>query len=314
MEGKKVIWILALVVALIAVMPLVDEWRRLRMDHNARATAPGEFATLSQGITHYQWIGPLRGPIAVCVHGLTTPSFVWHSLAKGLALMGYRVLIYDLYGRGYSDRPRGAQNRAFFLRQLDDLLEDQQVTDDFLLIGYSMGGAIATSYAGANPGRVRQLVLLASAGLIPLPGGMLRFVKTIPLLGDWVMYASYPRTHRRGTEAERDLTSSVTNITDMQQRELDYRGFVPAVLASLRGVLNEDLSADYQNLHRIGVPVLAIWGRDDTVVPIAAMGHLVKISRSIKHEVIQGAGHGLAYTHTKDVLKIISDNHRTGLN
>jgi len=314
MESKTLIWILALVVALIAVMPLVDEWRRLRMDDAPRATAPGEFAALSQGVTHYQWIGPLRGPVAVCVHGLTTPSFVWHGLAEGLALMGYRVLIYDLYGRGYSDRPRGAQNRAFFLRQLDDLLEDQQVTEDFLLVGYSMGGVIATSYAGANPGRVRQLVLLASAGLVPLPGRMLRFVKTIPLLGDWLMYASYPRTHRRCTEAERDLPSSVTGITDLQQRELDYRGFVSAVLASLRGVLDDDLSPDHQSLQRIGVPVLAIWGRDDTVVPIAAIGHLTKISRSSKQEVIEGAGHGLPYTHTEEVLKIISDNHRSGLN
>lgn len=83
----------------------------------------------------------MRGPVAVCVHGLTTPSFVWHGLARGLATFGYRVLIYDLYGRGYSDRAPGHQDQAYFLQQLNDLLEDQQIKGDITLLGYSMGGA-----------------------------------------------------------------------------------------------------------------------------------------------------------------------------
>lgn len=41
--------------------------------------------------------------------------------------MGYRILTYDLYGRGYSDRPSGKQNREFFLQQLDDLLAYEAV-------------------------------------------------------------------------------------------------------------------------------------------------------------------------------------------
>lgn len=95
----------AIALGVIIGWPVFAELRRIRMTPEVRSEAEGSFATLSQGDTHYTWIGPLRGPVAVCIHGMTTPSFVWHGLAKGLAAWGYRVLIYDLYGRGYSDRP-----------------------------------------------------------------------------------------------------------------------------------------------------------------------------------------------------------------
>ena len=105
---------LVVLVSLIIVLPFAFESRRKVMGPEDRRDAPGEFIELSQGITHYQWHGPVRGPIAVCVHGLTTPSFVWQGLTAGLTAMGYRVLTYDLYGRGYSDRPKGDQTDAFF--------------------------------------------------------------------------------------------------------------------------------------------------------------------------------------------------------
>ena len=161
-------------------------------------------------------------------------------MAKGLAALGYRVLTYDLYGRGYSDRPPGLQDRAFFLSQLEELLEDQEVEDDFTLLGYSMGGAIATAFASAHPGRVRGLILLASAGFGGSPGRLTRLIRQVPLLGNWLMLALYPSMHIRGTEAERDLPGSVPGIAGLQQRELAFRGFVPAVLSSLRGILNDN--------------------------------------------------------------------------
>ena len=131
---------LLILLAVFAAFPLGIEARRKPMSAAARQDASGDFVTLSQGVTHYEWLGPARGPVAVCVHGLTTPSFVWRGLARGLARMGFRVLIYDLYGRGYSDRVQGRQDRVFFLRQLNDLLADQQVNGDITLVGYSMGG------------------------------------------------------------------------------------------------------------------------------------------------------------------------------
>jgi len=304
---------LLILLAVFAAFPLGIEARRKPMSAAARQDASGDFVTLSQGVTHYEWLGPARGPVAVCVHGLTTPSFVWRGLARGLARMGFRVLIYDLYGRGYSDRVQGRQDRVFFLRQLNDLLADQQVNGDITLVGYSMGGAIATTFASAHPDKVRHLILLASAGMGTKAGGLTRLIAKTPVIGDWLMLALFARTHHKTTESERDLPSSVENIVDLQQNELRYRGFIPAVLSSLRGILSEVMNEDHRIIHRAGIPVLAIWGRDDTVIPLTAMGALTEWSRHARQEVIDGAGHGVTYTHTDAVLGAVSDMLRDGV-
>ncbi len=294
----------------VLVIPLIVEARRKLMNANARRDAPGEFANLSQGVTHFQWIGPLGGPVAVCVHGLTTPSFVWRGVALGLAGIGFRVLVYDIYGRGYSDRVKGLQDQAFLNRQLNDLLQDQGVEGDITLVGYSMGGAVATGFAAAHGDRVRHLVLLATAGTGRRVKGLEQFIIDTPVLGDWLMLTLFPRSHRRGVEAERDLASSVDNIFDLQLNELAFRafrGFVPAVLSSLRGILSRPLEEQHKSIHLAGIPVLAIWGKEDLVISQKALGVLARWNRHARQDVIEGAGHGLTYTHTKQVMAFIAD-------
>lgn len=296
---------LVLIAGIVIAVPLIIERNRREMDDAARGVGPGQFAALPQGVTHYQWHGPAGGPVVICIHGLTTPSFVWGGLASGLARLGFRVLTYDLYGRGYSDRPRGKQNAAFFTRQLTDLMTHQQVTGEVILIGYSMGGAIATCFAAAQPQRIRQLVLIAPAGMRHAIGGTVRLIRDTPLLGDWLMLALFPRLHRKGIDAERALPSSVLNIYDLQEGELEFKRFVPAVLSSLRGVLRRPLKAQHQKIAQSAVPTLAIWGAEDTVIPISAMGTMAEWNRDAQHEQIAGAGHGLTYTHTDTVLAIL---------
>jgi pimeloyl-ACP methyl ester carboxylesterase len=300
------IWTLLIAaLAALAIWPFAREAMRKPMNDAVRSNAPGQFAQLSQGITHYRWIGPVRGPVAVCVHGLTTPSMVWDAVANGLALMGFRVLVYDLYGRGYSDRAPGLQDQDFFIRQLTDLLDDQGITEDVTFLGYSMGGAIVSAFAARHPERVLRLILLAPAGMGHDLGKLAKFTRDTPILGDWLMLLRYPAAHRKGTEAERALPSEVDGIIDYQQAELAKRGFVPAVLSSLRGMLPHKLEEAHRQISRDGIPVLAIWGREDVVIPISAMGQLAQWNRVARHEVIEGAGHGLTYTHATAVLRTI---------
>lgn len=305
--------ILAILAAIVAA-PYLFESRRRVMERSERKNAPGSFAELSQGVTHFRWIGPVRGPVAVCVHGLTTPCFVWNGMAEGLAMLGYRVLVYDLYGRGYSDRPGGPQTSQFFLRQLNDLLDDLDVTDDFTLIGYSMGGAIGTAFTSEQPNRVRQLVLLASGGIQMNYSRLTKFITDRPGIGDWLMLALYPHVFRNDTRQERATPSTVENIVERKNRELLYRGFIPAVLSSMRGILREDMRPRIEAIRDAGVPLLAVWAKEDDVVPITAMGALTQWDRTAKQEVVEGAGHGLIYTHTEQVIDAMRETLHDGLN
>lgn len=299
-------WALILLAGVIAV-PLVIEATRKSMTDSARARAPGSFANLSQGKTHYTWSGPEDGPVCVCIHGLTTPSFVWQGLTPYLVQMGFRVLTYDHIGRGYSDHRVGQQTTDFFVEHLNELLDNQRVDDDLTVIGYSMGGAIAAAFAAKNPLAVQRVVLLAPAGMNTLGKGFLRFMIRTPVIGTWLMLAIYPTLLRKGIDREKDLQTSVPEITTLQEAELDWRGFVPAVLSSLRNVLNTDLRPAHEAIAAEDIPVLAIWGRDDDVIPVTAADTLSQWNRHAQNAIIDDAGHGVTYTHTENVAALIKE-------
>lgn len=300
MARSHVIWLFALLAAIFAA-PFLREACKPKMADKARRGAPGQFAELTQGLTHYQLSGPKDGHCVVLIHGLTTPSFVWYAVSADLAAHGFRTLTYDLYGRGYSDRPAGPQDAAFFLRQLDDLLAHLGLKQPIHFIGYSMGGAIAASCVAARPDRAERLILIAPAGM-QVPGtGMIRFIRDRGLLGAWAMFLLFPHQMRKDLRVERDLVSAVSGITDLQKRQLRFRGFVPSVLASLRGILARPLESEHLTIKRKGPPVLAIWGEDDSVISTSAMTQLSIWNDHATHEVIVNAGHGLPYTHAKEV-------------
>ncbi|WP_298840473.1 alpha/beta fold hydrolase [uncultured Roseobacter sp.] len=302
-----------LILAAVIATPLVIEATRKRMNAAARSEAPGQFAELPDGVTHYQWWGPENGPVAVCIHGLTTPSFVWRGIAQGLSQIGFRVLTYDLYGRGYSDRPKGRQDVAFFRRQLSELLDDQRIDDDITVVGYSMGGAIAAAFAAAEAVAIRQVVLLAPAGMTDLSGGFFRRMMTLPVVGTWMALEFYPNILRRGIAAERSQPGASQRIADLQEAEINWRGFIPAVASSLRGILREDLRPFHETLQKEGVPVMAIWGRQDDVIPITAADRLIDWNPTVQTVILDDAGHGLTYTHVTTVLDHIHEfTHQSG--
>ena len=174
-----------------------------------------------------------------------------------------------------------------------------------------MVGAIATAFAAAQPLSVRQVILLAPAGMQAV-GGLLRTMASVPFVGSWIMLMAYPGQLRKGFAAERDLPSSVPGITDLQEGELNWRGFLPAVLSSLRGALSGDQKSAHQVLHREKIPVFAIWGKDDTVIPLACAQILQAWNPDSEHAVIDGAGHGVTYTHTDDILALIQSFNQPG--
>ena len=253
--------------------------------------------------THYRWLGPEDGPVAICIHGLTTPSFVWDAFAPVLAQHGYRVLLYDLYGRGLSDVPPGVQTGTYFADQLDRLLDALHVKTPTLLLGYSMGGAIAAHYAATRPHRVAKLVLIAPAGFGHDLGLVARLSTRLPVLGGALMRVAYPATTRRALEADRDMPCAVENMIERQIEEIHWRGFAPAVWSSIRGVLSEDLAPCHRRISELGLPTLVIWGEEDDVIPLSGMARLQTWNPGAQNQVIAKAGHALPYTHIREFAK-----------
>ncbi|GAB1310085.1 Alpha/Beta hydrolase protein [Madurella fahalii] len=121
----------------------------------------------------YEW-GPLTGDKVLFVHGITTSCMTLTKLANALVSeKGCRVMLFDLFGRGFSDNPSDLPHDArLYTTQILLALASAEETswmdpkNPFKLVGYSLGGGIAVHFATSFPHLVSSLVLLAPAGLI----------------------------------------------------------------------------------------------------------------------------------------------------
>ncbi|MCJ1270181.1 hypothetical protein MMC22_010077 [Lobaria immixta] len=118
----------------------------------------------------YEW-GPDDGRKVVLIHGISTPCISLGRVAHGFAEMGCRVMLLDLWGRGYSDAPINLPHDArlyttSILLALTSSPLSWTGTSQFSLIGYSLGGGIATSFTSYFPTPVSSLILLAPSGLV----------------------------------------------------------------------------------------------------------------------------------------------------
>ncbi|SFR97389.1 alpha/beta fold hydrolase [Yoonia litorea] len=300
------LFLAGLTIAVIAIWPFSMERRRTVIGPTERHGAAGEFAQLSQGVTHYRWMGSSRGPVAVVVHGLATPMDSMESVAEGLGTLGYRVLLYDLYGRGLSDAPGGLQDRAYFHRQLSDLLAYHGLTEELTLVGYSMGGSIVTAYAAEHPFLVKRVILFATTGLVVNETWFARFCRRTPILGDWLHALLAQRRIERAIP-ERGQTKEIDKVLRAQRRELHRRGYLPGILSSRRGMLSEVQHYEHTQLGKKGIPVIAIWAESDSIIPLSALGKLAEWNRNARHEVVPHADHALPYSHGRELIEALRD-------
>ncbi|KAL7927749.1 hypothetical protein ACQKWADRAFT_317930 [Trichoderma austrokoningii] len=115
--------------------------------------------------------GPEDGEKVLLVHGISTPCITLALIAHGLVKRGCRVMLFDLFGRGFSDGVGDLpHDERLYTTQILLVLASSPLAwtgnDAFRLVGYSLGGGIAVHFATAFPHLVSSLVLLAPAGLI----------------------------------------------------------------------------------------------------------------------------------------------------
>ena len=128
------------------------------------------------------------GPPLLLLHGFDSCFLEFRRLAPALRQQGYRLIIPDLYGFGFCERPAHSDfTPALVVEHLAALL--QQLDGPVSLIGASMGGAVAVALARRCPDAIKALLLLSPAGLtgrpMPLPPGLDR-IGVVLLAQQWV--------------------------------------------------------------------------------------------------------------------------------
>src|SRR5690606_10187131 len=129
------------------------------------------------------------------------------------------------------------------------------------------------------------------------------FCRRVPWLGDWAMIVLGGWQMRR----QRPVAgSTVPDLAARQAAETRTRGYLRSVLSSQRNMLAERLDEEHAELGRMHVPVLAVWGAEDRVIPSPAQGELGRLNRDARQVTIEGAGHGLVHTHPQQIASAIS--------
>ena len=265
-------------------------WALKRLERADRSLLPGSFVRLSRGWVHYQLIGPATGPAVVLVPGLSVPYDTWDRNASVIAAAGFRVLRYEHYGRGYSDRPRCAYDLGTFVEQLDELIRALGLGLPLVLIGLSMGGSVAVAAAARLSGLAAALVLVDPLYAWPAPRGASRLLM-VPPLGEAIMTLAGPKTLTLGQRGDYFSEASYEEFRPLYLPHLAYRGMGRAVLGTIRSIPSWPLAETYESYGRLGIPTLLFWGRMDETLPIAQSEALLTAVPSARLHVVEGAGH-----------------------
>jgi pimeloyl-ACP methyl ester carboxylesterase len=253
-----------------------------------RQSAPGQFVRLSDGFTHYELAGPESARVVVLAAGISVPYYIWDPTFAALVQAGFRVLRYDYYGRGYSDRPDVTYAQAVYVRQLAELLDALHITQPVDLAGLSFGGSVVTSFADQHPARVASLIYVDPSFWSPRPVAL---SEGIPAVSN---YLTAIFDERWWADAQLDDFLHPERFPDWPARynvQVQYRGFRRAQASTALTNAKVDQAPELKRVGQHPRPVIAFWGKDDRAVPFEFSTSLLQAMPHAHLVPVEGSGH-----------------------
>ena len=290
---------------------LLNDTGALALDDEARRHLDGSFINLRSGNTHYELAG--EGEVVVLVHGYATPYFIYDEIFYRLADAGYKVLRYDLYGRGFSERVAADYSPEFFALQLKELTDALLPDETFTLVGTSMGGSITATFCAMYPGRASRLILLAPAGMSSFKPPAYMRVCAAPGAGEALFQRIGAKTLTKGCSAE--LIYSPDKRDEMMAkfaRALRFEGMLRCTYLSLKNTIlqTEKVTEYYKITAAKNIPMLVIWGTADKTMPYYQSELMRRICPLAKYITYNGSGHIFVYDEGErtagDILEFLS--------
>ena len=291
--------------------PYREETKEL--NDETRRSAAGSFIQLAEGITHYELSGIESGDAVVLIHGFSVPYFIYDPTFKFLTNAGFRVLRYDLYGRGFSDRPDARYDIDLFVNQLTQLLDALRFgstgpgagSRPVNLIGLSMGGLIASTFTGQHPERARKIVLIDPAGARPLSLPPMIRLMTLPLVAETILSLVPSETLIRSGSKDIFDPAHVDHFMSQYRVQLQYKGFRRAILSTMRnGILGSSIHV-YERLGKMDKKVLLLWGREDMTVPFEHSFDLRAAIPQVEFYAFENCGHIPHYEKPDEVNPVL---------
>lgn len=269
-----------------------------------RLESGGRFLPLSAGLTHLVVEGDEEKGTIVLVHGATVPHWEFDRLVSHLRSSGSRIVRFDLFGHGLSDRPAVAYDFELFLGQALEVLDGLAATRPLTILGHSFGAAVAAAVASERPAIVKRLVLVAPL-LDFMTGSFWPRVFAMPGIGRPLMrWIGLPALERR--REQRYAAIGAEHLTPRFFAQARAPGYAEALASMFANGTLGDQSQRYHRLRSGDHEVLVVAGAADRVIPLA---HVARIRGLLPHHrylEIAGAEHNLLLTHAEQVAAALA--------
>ena len=295
--------------ASVAAMTAYNIYRARKAEREHPPT--GRCVTVNGVRLHYIERG--EGPPVVLLHGnvVMAEDFRTSGVLELIARR-HRVIAFDRPGFGYSERPHGsawsARAQADLLRDALDVLGIHRP----VVLGHSLGAAVALALALNHPDDVRGLVLLSGYYYPTLRADvLLSSPPAIPVLGDLLRFSISPLLGKlfqplllKGMFSPLPVPASFTmgSTPNMSLRPGQIRAESQDGVALIPGVIA--MRHRYQELT---MPVVIMAGTKDGVVNAKQPRRLHAQSPHSTLRLVPGVGHMLHYAAPEEVAEAIEE-------
>ena len=251
------------------------------------ANSPDDFIELAGIRLHVRDSGPRAGPAVILLHGFGSSLHTWEDWAKSLS-RDMRVIRFDLPGAGLTGPdPKGDYTDARALEILVALMDRLGVARASL-VGNSIGGRIAWTFAAKYPARVDKLVLVAPDGFAS-PGFEYGKAPEVPPYFSAMRYILPRAVMRMNLEpAYADPARLSDAVVDRYHDLMLLPGVRDAMLVRMRQTV---LQPPEPLLKLIEAPVLLLWGEKDAMIPVANAQDYVKVLKKSAVVILPGLAH-----------------------
>lgn len=213
------------------------------------------------------------------IHGAGGTSSKWRFLQKELKNESIRII--DLPGRG-NELHRNSSSVQDFAQYCNE-----QVTEDVILVGHSLGGLIALETAIDNS-KVKGIVLVASHYELPVQPKILEKLQD-GVFPDGLFYSSYSKDS--SSELLEEEKAEMTFVST-EQTYLDFNAC-------------NEYSLGKERASTLTIPIVAVYGENDRMLLKDAQQKLREANKHIKVKVVANAAHYIMLEQPKALADIL---------
>ncbi len=260
----------------------VEEFHSTFDPEEAAAEAAGpQPETVEVGGRNLQFLklGDDEGTPLLLLHGFGGDINIWVFNQEALSEAPRTVYAIDLPGHGGSSKDVGEGDLESFVSAVAGFMDTQGI-EQAHLVGHSLGGAVAISFALAHPDRAASLVLVASVGLGE------------EINGEYIEGFIAANRRKEMKNALQLLFADPDLVTrDLVNDELRFKrmdGVDEALRKTADNLFPDGKQAGVPDLSGVEVPILVVWGNDDRIIPVA---HTENAPDGARVETLENTGH-----------------------